>query len=334
MINTPMRGDQSEQDLPEETFRCICSELEAMGTEYLVLTGEGEPFLHSRLVEFVSFAKEAGLEVIIFTNGTLMDEARLRGLVDAGLDIMRVSLWGSSEEEYRANYPGTRPGTFEKIVGSLKGLRRIKKEKGTRFPLVSLHRPIDRDNCEGVAAMVNLAHATGADKVSFSPFKTRRGELNFLALSDEEEGRIKATLRQMDKRLSNLSLDSNIGETVMRYDIGESVWEKLPCYMGWIHMRIKLDGTVFPCNPCPTPVGSLRESTLAEIWQGQAIRDFRRQTITRQGLRRVRRECDCTFCCHAGDNARIHGVFKWFSPFRHNGYDKKVNLREDSDKTE
>ncbi|MGV7222792.1 MAG: radical SAM protein [Nitrospinales bacterium] len=317
-INMPAPGDQSKLDLPEETFKRLCSELEEMGTEYLILTGEGEPFLHSRLVALVSAAKAAGFKVSLFTNGTLMDDAKLRGLVDAGLDTLRVSLWASSEEEYQTNYPGTKPGTFNKIVTSLKRLAQIKKEKGTPFPSVSLHRPINHDNIQGVEAMAHIAHATCSNKVSFSPFKTRRKELAHSALSDDEEKRIKATLQQMQEKLQNLSLNSNIGQTLLRYNIGEAVWERLPCYIGWIYVRIKVDGTVLPCNPCSIPIGSLNKNTLAEIWNGKAMRDFRRQTITREGLKRMSEDCDCGFCCHTVENVRIHRIFKWFSPFRRN----------------
>jgi hypothetical protein len=236
---------------------------------------------------------------------------------------------GSGEKEYQKNYPGTKPGTFNKIVTSLKGLAQIKKEKGTPFPSVSLHRPINHDNFQGVEAMAHIAHATCSNKVSFSPFKTRRKELAHFALSNEEEKRIKATLQQMQEKLQNLSLNSNIGQTLLRYDIGESVWEKLPCYIGWIHLRIKVDGTVLPCNSCSVPIGSLNKNTLAEIWNGRAMRDFRRETITREGLSRMNENCDCGFCCHTLENVRIHRIFKWLSPFRRNRGIKEMNLKEE-----
>jgi hypothetical protein len=48
----------------------------------------------------------------------------------------------------------------------------------------------------------------------------------------------------MKKRLNSLSMEHNIGETLLRYRIGEAVWNKLPCYVGWLHARIKVDGMV------------------------------------------------------------------------------------------
>lgn len=316
IINFPTPGDQNKFDMPEETFKRICSELKEMGTEHLVLTGEGEPFLHPRLATYVFTAKESGFKVTLFTNGTLMEDAELQKLVDAGLDTLRVSLWASSEEEYKINYPGSKPGMFTKIADSITTLARIKKEKETAFPLVSLHRPINHHNFKGVEAMVHLAYETGSNRVSFSPFKTRRKVLASLALSMDEEKHIKSALRQIQEKLRTLSLSSNIDQTLIRYNIGESVWEKLPCYIGWVHMRIKVDGTVFACNTCSTPVGSLIKNTLEEIWNGWAMRDFRRQTITREGLRRMSEDCDCGFCCHTIENLRVHRIFKWCLPVR------------------
>jgi len=315
-IDMPGPGDQRIRDLNEETFKIYLNELKEMGTEYLVLTGDGEPFLHPRLLDFIDTSKDAGLKVTLFTNGTLLDKRRLRGLVDKGLDTLRVSLWASSEEEYKLNYPETKPETFKKIINSLTELSKIKKQKGSTLPLVSLHRPIGHDNYKGVEAMAYLAHRTGANKVSFSPFKTRRRALTDSALSPAEEKDLKNTLQKMKKKSKSLFLDTNVDQTLMRYDIGETVWEKLPCYMGWIHIRIKVDGTVLPCNACSTPVGSLNENTLAEIWNSKAMKNFRNRTITREGLKRMSKSCDCGFCCHVGDNVRIHKFYRCLSPFR------------------
>ena len=48
----------------------------------------GEPLLHSKLPDFISYAKEKGiLETIINTNATKLDERKSNELIDAGLDF-------------------------------------------------------------------------------------------------------------------------------------------------------------------------------------------------------------------------------------------------------
>jgi len=315
-VRIPAPGDPNIQDMDQEMFGRLCKELKAYGTETMVLLGEGEPFVHPGLVDLVAAAKDAGFEVILYTNGTLLDESRLRALVALSLDVLKVSMWASSEEEYERNDPGASPANFTRTVNSLKDLARIKAEQESSLPSVVLHRPISRDNYRSVEAMPGIAHETGADQLSFSPVKTRKGHLAFMALSPGEEGALRITLMKMKSDLRALSLQSNIDQTLLRYRIGEAVWEKMPCYIGWIHARIKTDGTVMPCNPCNLPVGSLRENTFEEIWNGPALREFRGRTITHEGLVEVGRNCECGFCCHTGQNLRVHKVFKWCSSLR------------------
>ena len=55
----PSIGDQSVKDMSFNVFDNLCHELEKMGTTHLILTGEGEPFLHPHLFDFIAVAKRA-----------------------------------------------------------------------------------------------------------------------------------------------------------------------------------------------------------------------------------------------------------------------------------
>ena len=62
----------------------------------ITFIGTGEPLLHPRAFEFISFAKEKRFEVKLFTNGTLLDESRIKTLIDLRLDTLSVSLWAEA----------------------------------------------------------------------------------------------------------------------------------------------------------------------------------------------------------------------------------------------
>lgn len=65
--------------------------LKAKGIRVLHLTG-GEPTLHPKFIPFVRAAKAAGFSVRTGTNGSMLDEDRVRGLAEAGVDYMWYSL--------------------------------------------------------------------------------------------------------------------------------------------------------------------------------------------------------------------------------------------------
>jgi radical SAM protein with 4Fe4S-binding SPASM domain len=244
----------------------------------------------------------------------MLDKAKAKLLIDSRLDILKVSCWASSSDEYERNYPGANPDNFEKIVTGLRHLAHAKTKHASSLPRVVLHQPINANNFQAVDAMAELAHTTGCNMLSLSPFKTRKGKLASLALSPDQERLLCLSLSRMKGKLNALSIRHNIDQTLLRYRIGEAVWQKLPCYIAWLHARVKVDGTVLPCNPCDLPMGNLKRSSLSEIWNDSPYKDFRKRTRTREDLMSMGRHCDCGFCCHVKDNVRVHRIFKWLSP--------------------
>jgi radical SAM protein with 4Fe4S-binding SPASM domain len=223
-----------------------------------------------------------------------------------------VSLWASSPEEYRKNYPGSGLDNFEKIVNGLKLLKGLKTEKNTRFPDIVLHQPITRQNFKNISSRVALANTIGCNTLSFSPVWSWRG---VSALSPDEVEHLCLSLVRLRNRFDPLLLKHNISEALLRYKIGEAVWEKLPCYIAWYHTRIRINGNVFPCQRCDLPVGNIDDKSFNEIWNGTVYRSFRKKTLTRKGLASMGNHCDCRFCCFAGDNMKVHRLFRWVAPF-------------------
>ena len=315
LVNIPAPGDQAVLDIPFNLVGKLCQDLAALGTHNITLMGEGEPMLYPRLIDLISMAKALGIHVTLITNGTLLDEASVHPLIDSQLDLLRVSLWASSIEEYEQNYPGTNPDYFKRVLNGLKLFSIFKVEKKSKFPSVILHQPINRHNFKKVDVMVDLANETGCNAISFSPFLSHRGKLAPYTLFPEEKKSLHLSLVRIKERLKSLSIKHNIDEILLRYRIGEAVWDKFPCYIGWLHARIKVDGTVLPCGPWNQPLGQLKEKSLREIWNSSGYRRFRRQTHTREGLARITNVCDCGFCCLIRDNVRVHRLFRFFPTF-------------------
>jgi len=85
----------------DETFSRIVEGLGAFQpVPSIFLGGFGEPLSHPGIVGMVGTAKEAGARVELITNGTLLSERMSRELIDAGLDMLWVSLDGSTPESY------------------------------------------------------------------------------------------------------------------------------------------------------------------------------------------------------------------------------------------
>jgi len=295
-------------------FERLCSELQKMDTNTLVFCGDGEPLLHPRLFDLIQIAHNSGFRTVLLTNGTLLDETRVRALVDSRLDLVRVSLWASSSDEYRINYPGTDVNNFAKVENGLHILASVKDSQRSTLPHVTLHFVINRNNFRGIDSFVDLALETQCNGVSFSPLHTIFGQFASQGLSPPEEKILKAQLLRGKQKLCSFDLEHNIHETIRRYEIGEDVRQKLPCYIGWMHCRVKVDGTVRPCNACQWPVGNLRQQSFHQVWNSPAYRLFRAKMLSPDTGHVIDKRCDCSFCCYISDNMRVHRFYKWFSP--------------------
>src|SRR5688572_33453368 len=92
-----------------DLFRKVVDECAALGITHVREHNYGEPFLDKQLVEKVRYAKSKGIpEVGMISNGSLITEDIARGMIDAGLDAINISV--RSEErrvgkECRSRWP-------------------------------------------------------------------------------------------------------------------------------------------------------------------------------------------------------------------------------------
>jgi sulfatase maturation enzyme AslB (radical SAM superfamily) len=93
-------------------------EVVGLGAKKIVLTGFGEPMLDKRLEKKIAYAKSKGLSTYIITNGSVLNSKRAQGILEAGLDEMRVSFYGMGRDTYNTvmqglDYEKTRDGLLD-----------------------------------------------------------------------------------------------------------------------------------------------------------------------------------------------------------------------------
>jgi MoaA/NifB/PqqE/SkfB family radical SAM enzyme len=130
--------------------------------------GYGEPTIHPTFRSFLDLI--SGYEVMIdfFTNGMHLDEEFCRFLVDRRVYQITVSFSGATKEIYESIYLG---GNFEKVLGGIKRLADIKKEQGSRFPIIEINSLGFRDHVAQFDQFVTLMADHGVDTVTLKPLQ-------------------------------------------------------------------------------------------------------------------------------------------------------------------
>src|SRR4030042_3443344 len=93
--------DEPLGEMSRTTFARIVEGLRSFSPPpALFFGGFGEPLVHPDIVEMVAQAKALGARVELITNGTLLTKNLSKQLIEAGLDMLWVSLDGATPESY------------------------------------------------------------------------------------------------------------------------------------------------------------------------------------------------------------------------------------------
>lgn len=314
-VSRPSSGDQDIKDFPIEWAEALFSEIAAMDTRKLFLVGDGEPFLYPHIFDIFRLAKKHGLRTTVTTNGTLIDKTKAGKIIDSGLDEIHVSLWASSYETYAKQYPGTDPVNFHRVIDGLKTLSQLKSKAGLHTPRVVLLNPTNRFNYKDVDKMAVIARETGCNAVSYTPFKTLKGELEHHGLTAEQQLDLRNRLIRLKKTIKQFSLGQDLERFMARSGF-DRINPKLPCYTCWFHSRIKVDGTVVSCGRSELPLGSLKTDSFTDIWNGDAYRSERRMRLSPEGHKHINAIADCEVCGFVRDNWAIHRRVRYLLPLR------------------
>jgi len=117
-------------------FARIVDESASLGIRHLRLHNYGESFIDRRLIEKVRYAKKRGVaEVGLISNGSLINEDAARGIVEAGLDAINISVDAAGKETFERTRLGL---SYDRVIGNIENLLRIRKELGSRRPKLIL----------------------------------------------------------------------------------------------------------------------------------------------------------------------------------------------------
>ena len=121
----------------------VLDEAAAAGCLFFLITG-GEPMLHPEFYRIYSHAKEIGLFVTVFTNGTLIDRGAVRLFSEYTPLGVEVSIYGA-EARTHDSITGTQ-GSFEKAVSGVKLL----KQAGIKVSIKTMLMTINEAEFQGI----------------------------------------------------------------------------------------------------------------------------------------------------------------------------------------
>ena len=94
--------DEPFCDLSLEDFRHVIATMPS-SVETIFFGGMGEPLFHKDILEMISLAADTGADVELLTNGTLLTQEMIRGILKAGLSRLWISIDDLDTEHFQEN---------------------------------------------------------------------------------------------------------------------------------------------------------------------------------------------------------------------------------------
>ncbi len=157
-----------------DLYRKVVDEAAALGITHVREHNYGEPFLDKQLVEKVRYAKSKGIkEVGMISNGSLITEDIARGMIEAGLDAINISVDASGKEVFEATRVHL---DYDAVIDNIRTLARLKKEYGRTHPKLILSFVRQNNSADEQAFIAEWSKV--ADKIHITDLHNWAGTLN------------------------------------------------------------------------------------------------------------------------------------------------------------
>lgn len=241
---TDLELEQKQFKKQYMNYSMYCSIIDTIYTagwhlKALIFAGLGEPLLHKNIADMVAYAKEKKIadRVEIVTNGSLLTTSLSNALISAGLDRLRISIQGISDQEYQ-QMCGVKID-FEKFIQQLSYFYEHKTSTEVYAKIIdtALKESDDREKFEHIFCKV-------ADVISI--------EYAIPVVNEIDLGVLSGKCKMGHCKKSNIC--------------------SMPFYMLVIHPN----GNVMGCCLLDTPIvlGNVKQQSIVDIWLSGIRKQF------------------------------------------------------------
>jgi radical SAM protein with 4Fe4S-binding SPASM domain len=309
LVGTENFADRTELNT-EECFKVI-DEIVAFAPECLTILTGGEPLLRRDILDIVRRAAERGLWVVVGTNGVRITENVAHRLAEAGARGLSLSL-DALDPDRHDRFRMVR-GAWQNTVEGAEILNH------TGLPFI-VQTTAGAHNLGELDAIADFAHERLAAKVWNLYFLVPTGRGQFVSdMTPGQYDEVLASLYRIQRKYSgrmlvNAKCAPHYIKTVLQHQQSGTGEGETPirsysggaggCPAGTHYLGIRPNGDVTPCPYLPVFAGSLRRTSLTELWaSSELFNDIRR----RSSLGGRCGECEMNAHC-GGCRARAYGM--------------------------
>lgn len=290
-----------------DSMRAFRPELFIVGTE---------PTLYPRLIDFLAYARGAGLRTQMTTNGFLL--ARMaEDLVKVRHNLVNVSI-DCGIPEINDRVRGV-PGATARALEGIRALQHFKREHRRFYPLICVNSVVSDHTYEHLVETVRAFEPLGIDVLTFShlqyvtpgmaeannravpEYPALRSNINQVDPLKVDIGKLREQVRRVKTEFPNLKISfrPDIPEEDLEpyYHTARVMQGFKSCDILWRNIQIMPNGDALPVQRCfVKPLGNLRKKTALEIWNDKPWQDLRGAIVRHGGAFPACTRCSGLWC--------------------------------------
>jgi MoaA/NifB/PqqE/SkfB family radical SAM enzyme len=256
----------------------------------------GEPYIKKGIMDLIRYLGEEDVKWGITTNGAAFGNLKI---VEQTVAARPFNINISIDSHIAATHDHQRgmPGSLDAIVKGVQNLRDAQKRLGIEFPII-IKSVVTSQNFRHLPDMVQWAMDIGGTAVNYQPVDPVSEEVDQEFWIGED---LMPELIEVTDRLRQMKRD---GAPILATDLLLSLYpahfrnesapkEAMPCRIGLRNFFIRSDGRVETCWYFE-PIGHLLKNTPEEIWNSEAAKINRAETVKCEKL--------CLFTCLSQKN--------------------------------
>ena len=264
------------EELSVNQYYTLFDDLRKLETMHITFTG-GDPSQREDFTEILRGAVERGFAVSIYTNGIGYSEETLAEIIRIRPASISFSIYSGIPEEH--DYITGVKGSFKKTITALKKV----KDAGI---LVTVKTPVMTPTLNGFPSLQTLCEKLDVlSQISYLICATNHGDVSPTKLRLGDVEKYKQAMRIARKETESTNFISR--------DVHGAI-----CNAGQLTLSINPYGEVFPCNGFHYRLGNIKDTPIAEIWNGEELRRLYELRFDQLGesCLNCKYKDDCLYC--------------------------------------
>jgi radical SAM protein with 4Fe4S-binding SPASM domain len=272
-----------------------CKEL---GTKIIDLTGGGEAFFRKDILKILMLVKDHGFVGTLTSNGTLLNEEKIKEIVRMGWDDISISL---DNHEPKINDYIRGDGVFQKAIKTINDFEKAKRKFKSELPFLRINCVINRLNYISLDKMVELANNLRIKAINFSTLVEFETNKEFWMRKVNKKD-LKKFLQKAFQKSKKLGIHTNL-DSIMKFGVLEHEKPEF-CFAPWLMAFINASGKVMVCCTLASLnsniIGDVKNFSFSDIWFGKEMERFRKK-VKEGKLPEECKKCIPEFTCTFDD---------------------------------